>query len=305
MVIFMDTRETKKIIDELQLITSNMNFKFDKHIFGKVISINGDTADIQLLASTTTIQNIKFRQGLNLEVNDYIAILTINNSLNNMLIDFKINNMNDMVTNNLNYRNIQIIEQLNDYSNWTGTTNDLIYYKIGNNCIRLTENDNIGSLLQTYKIGTWDLTNQSIIDDYICLPIYVSDSSLVDTNGIEIIFETSSGNYYYYNYINTFILDGFNFINIAKDNFNTTGSPDWGNITKIYIGWYSKNNALNQFISFCVLFLAQYMTNLIKVNVPTTSSDSGEKGHYAINNTHLYLCVNTNNWKRIPFDGGW
>lgn len=39
--------------------------------------------------------------------------------------------------------------------------------------------------------------------------------------------------------------------------------------------------------------------NLRRVDVPATSTAAGELGDFAMDATHLYLCVSANSWRRI------
>jgi hypothetical protein len=37
------------------------------------------------------------------------------------------------------------------------------------------------------------------------------------------------------------------------------------------------------------------------VSAPSTSSSTGRQGQIAFDNSYLYVCVDSNNWKTIPF----
>lgn len=52
----------------------------------KILSINGNKADIGFADSDTVIQNVKINDGLNLSVNDEAYVLLINFSPSNLLI---------------------------------------------------------------------------------------------------------------------------------------------------------------------------------------------------------------------------
>lgn len=44
---------------------------------------------------------------------------------------------------------------------------------------------------------------------------------------------------------------------------------------------------------------AKIVDTLIKVEVPASASAEGSVGQYALDTNYLYLCVDTNTWKRI------
>jgi hypothetical protein len=58
---------------------------------------------------------------------------------------------------------------------------------------------------------------------------------------------------------------------------------------------------------FSVIFtgLAGQAGPILTGIVPTLSSDLGDIGSIAYDSTHLYVCVDTNTWKRIQFDTNW
>jgi hypothetical protein len=42
-----------------------------------------------------------------------------------------------------------------------------------------------------------------------------------------------------------------------------------------------------------------FLSTLSFVSVPATATSTGTVGQFAANTTHLYICVNTNTWRRV------
>lgn len=63
--------------------------KFNRKVVAKVVSVGVGVANIQLLDSSNTISNVKVRDGLTLDIDDYVYVEAINGSLNNIFIDIK------------------------------------------------------------------------------------------------------------------------------------------------------------------------------------------------------------------------
>lgn len=118
-----------------------------------------------------------------------------------------------------------------------------VLYEYGNLSIRLY------AQLPSAKLGiereeSLDMTvfpsgEASTTSDYIYVVFYIEDLGQIDTNGVWIRFETSSGNYYEYSYVKTSISVGWNYIVVAKSSFTATGSPDWSTITSWWVGYNS------------------------------------------------------------------
>lgn len=45
--------------------------------------------------------------------------------------------------------------------------------------------------------------------------------------------------------------------------------------------------------------------NIMTSNVPAIPTSTGVKGRIAYDTNYIYICVDTNTWKRIAFDGSW
>ena len=41
------------------------------------------------------------------------------------------------------------------------------------------------------------------------------------------------------------------------------------------------------------------------ISIPSTPTSEGNKGDVVVDETHMYVCVNTNTWKRINLDNTW
>lgn len=82
-------------------------------------------------------------------------------------------------------------------------------------------------------------------------------------------------------------------IEITDNNYSSVvtlmKSVDWGNIY---------GNIEDQFDLF--VQLANY--GKVVSSIPTTPTSTGTKNQIAFDETHLYICVDTNSWKRVTFE---
>jgi len=230
--------------------------------------VNGDFANIKFGTSTTTIYNVKIRDGLVLKVDDEVYVLYINGNSNNMIIDSKVDQL-ELMFDLYSKKEVKVIDRFQDSSGWTSGAGtqayDFIHKKFGDRALKISEDDNTSSTLYSTKSGlSLDLTHFDYdeindttpvakIAEQIFLGFYIDDVDYV--NDVTLTLSTSGGNYFEYTY--STLRTGWNLIRTAKNSFTETGSPDWSNITEIKLEWESTNNAINKFVTFSALYLIQ------------------------------------------------
>lgn len=124
--------------------------------------------------------------------------------------------------------------------------------KVGNEALRITENDNVAGFLSSKKTVSYDysvLNNGSDFanDDYFNFIVNISDVSL--TQDLIFIFRTDASNFYTIT-INSGLVTGSKTYSVLKSLAVATLSPDWADVTEIEIGWTSVINAINEFVVF-------------------------------------------------------
>jgi hypothetical protein len=117
----------------------------------------------------------------------------------------------------------------------------------GNASLKLLENDNVSSYNSAFVGGLTEDFSSVGTGDFLNMIFFISDVTYL--NDISYYFETSAGNHYRFN-INSGLATGLNIKKLAKSAATPTGAPDWSNITKIAVEWYSKINAQNEYVSF-------------------------------------------------------
>ena len=169
---------------------------------------------------------------------------------------------------------------MQDVSVWTSGTGtqsaDSVNVKLGDYSLKILENDNTTGDLYSDKNGIaldfLELNNKETSDenDYISLICYVSDANAIDlTGGISIRFSQDTP---YTNTnrkmgsILTGIVTGWNFFQLKKSSFSTSGSGAWDGIQSIRLNWKSKNNYQNEYISFQLVQLIKKDPSLLKPN---------------------------------------
>ena len=89
---FGNPQSDKTLIDEItRLVFKRIKseLKFDKTYVAKVVAVGTGVADVQIEDSVNTIAGVKNRSGETLNINDYVYIEAINNSLTNIVIKYK------------------------------------------------------------------------------------------------------------------------------------------------------------------------------------------------------------------------
>lgn len=244
------------------------NANFNKYTRATVQYINGDYANIKIGNSTTTIYNVKIRDGLALKVDDEVYVMYINGNSNNMFIDSKVDQL-ELMFDLYSKKEVKVIDRFQDSSLWTsgaGTqSDDFINKKFGDRALKIAEDDNTASTLYSTKSSIsldlfhfdYDEINETTpvakVADQIFIGFYIDNVSYV--NDITLTFTTSGGNYFEYTY--STLKTGWNLIRTTKSSFSETGSPDWSNITEIKLEWSSTSNASGKFVTFSALYLVQ------------------------------------------------
>lgn len=169
---------------------------------------------------------------------------------------------------NAYYGNVKTADDFQDESLWTiisgSQTVDTTNVKIGNNSIRITETDNTASALRSKLDGisldfsTLNNGKPSTDDDYIILPIYISDASFV----ADIQFAFSQDSIFSTTNIKNIVFNsgfvtGWNYLKAKKSTASTGGTGSWSGIQSIRITWTSVSNALNQYVSFQLIQLVK------------------------------------------------
>lgn len=167
---------------------------------------------------------------------------------------------------NAYFGNTKLGDDFQDESIWTsglGTQSaDTINVKIGNQSLKILENNNTAGLLSSdknnisldfSKLGNDEISTDA---DYIEIILFVSDATFVDTMRITFDQDTPFTGTNRKFFIPS-VITGFNFIKVKKSDFTTTGSGAWTGIQSIRIQWESLANAQDEFISFQLIQLVK------------------------------------------------
>lgn len=169
------------------------------------------------------------------------------------------------------YGNTKLIDDFQDISKWTvgaGTQMaSTANAKIGNQSLKLIENDNVAGLVVTnlnnINLDLTILNNCEIStdNDFIYFVLYVSDVTKIDMstgNGIRIFFDQASLSdraNAKYTILTSELSTGWNFVKIKKSEFLTNGNGKWTDIKSIHIRWTSVTNAQTAFVTFQLIQL--------------------------------------------------
>lgn len=140
-------------------------------------------------------------------------------------------------------------------------TTDLEIYRLGTQSIRITEDDNTGSYLDSARnnvgLNLSQFADGSVSDteDYICAIFYVSNASLVDVVTIICGFDSSYDGDPKYEYQISTVVTGWNYVKIKKSAFANTNMTNWDTIGSLKVAWTSLDNAIGEFVSFQSLYL--------------------------------------------------
>jgi hypothetical protein len=110
---FVVATEFEKLI-KYNIEANMLNITRDKHYRGTIQSINGNVADVLLLNASTPIPDVKINTGINLFEDEEVYVLALNGSLNNLLIDSKVLDLDLLY--GVNVDNFLNIETFQDYS---------------------------------------------------------------------------------------------------------------------------------------------------------------------------------------------
>ena len=153
------------------------------------------------------------------------------------------------------YSNTKLGAMFQTDETWSAGTADTTNHFLGTQALRLTEDDNVAGYKLAERTGlslnfaALNNGEASTTDDYVKLGVYVSNVAKTEKLVIY-LGDVSGGNYYSYTILAASLITGKNFINIKKSDFTTTGSPNWNNLPKTQIRFYSTINAINEYVSF-------------------------------------------------------
>jgi len=234
----------------------------DRQYRGTIESINGNVADVLLLDASTAITDVKIKSGINLFADEDVYVTAINGSLNNMVINTRVLDIDLLY--GVNVANYLLVETFQDYTDWTndlstGTiSQDEIIKKYNGKAVKFS----IDNIVDTYAMKadvSLDLTEfpdgtSSDTDDLIAISFYISDINAIDESaGIYLTLDTVEGNdlyEYYYDDFHTTLVTGWNNTYIDKGSFSEVGSPDWSNINLIYLQFESYATYEDEYITF-------------------------------------------------------
>ena len=169
---------------------------------------------------------------------------------------------------NAYFGNTKLGDDFQDDSVWTLQStgiksSDLTNVKIGNQSVKLLENDNISTTLIIVKnnisIDFNSLNNgqSSSEDDYIYFVHFVSNASLIAEIriyfGADTIMDIANAK----RIIFSNFVTGWNFFKFKKSDFITLGTGNWDNIQSIRLQAASLINAQNEFVSFQLIQLVK------------------------------------------------
>lgn len=170
---------------------------------------------------------------------------------------------------NAYFGNTKLGDDFQDDSAWTsvlGTQSaDTTNVKIGSQSLKILENDNVAGALISHLNGiSLDfniLNNGEVSDDndYILIPIFVSDVSFINAVSVLLDQDTPFGgtDFKSISISAGSLVTGWNFLKIKKSDFSTNGSGSFSGIQSIRIRWDSLINAQNEFVSFQLIQLVK------------------------------------------------
>ena len=86
----------------------------DRQYRGTIESINGNVADVLLLDASTAITDVKIKSGINLFADEDVYVTAINGSLNNMVINTRVLDIDLLY--GVNVANYLLVETFQDYT---------------------------------------------------------------------------------------------------------------------------------------------------------------------------------------------
>mgnify|MGYP005853860735 CR=1 FL=1 len=130
---------------------------------------------------------------------------------------------------------------------------DTTHYITGSQSIRL-QADADGATAALFKTVDWDLASMS----HILLKVYVTDATKLASAGIGVVLATNGWSAYYGSWQTpTRLRNGWNFIKIAKTDFESEGSANWSDINTLSLFAYSASGQRSD-VSFDDLRMDQY-----------------------------------------------
>ena len=162
-----------------------------------------------------------------------------------------------------NVKEIDNCENSNTYdTTGTLTKSTVLDVICGTSGVKILEPNNTAGYLAIDKevtlADTMDLTEfwsgaASASTDYISLIYYVSDETYFSSLNVRL--GINSSNYYYYTFAS--FSTGWNFTDLRKDLFASSGSPDWSDVQWIQLGYTTLSNAQNEYVIFNKVFLVR------------------------------------------------
>jgi len=161
------------------------------------------------------------------------------------------------------YGNTKLADDFQDASLWSniaGTqSTDTVNVVLGNQALRITENDGVGGLLYSNKnnapLDFTILTNSETAtdNDIIVIDIFVSNVAAVNLlgSGVRVIFDKSVNNagtdYKFHIFDN--LVTGKNRVYLAKTAWTTVGSINWNEIGSMQFGWESNAGFSGEYVT--------------------------------------------------------
>lgn len=166
-------------------------------------------------------------------------------------------NPNDYVINTKQIENFQ--DETVFVAGGSIITADTTNVKLNTQSLRVEETDNVASSVLALRDNISppiDLTNLSSGEisgdnDYIVVPVYISDVTFVVNVKIQLGSDLVFGANYFNEQVNQLsLVTGWNVLKLKKVNFDAIGAPDWGNIQSLRVLWTSSVNAAGVYVSF-------------------------------------------------------
>lgn len=140
-------------------------------------------------------------------------------------------------------------------------SDDYIHKKYKGKGVRGTIVSDTSQSYTIFKNVTLDLSayddgvGTTSTEDYIGFSFYLSNSTIFSATPIgTLTFETSTNNYFYSD-LNITTTTGWNVISLLKNDFIEVGSPNWSNITKMYLKYDVASGNSNEYITMGIISL--------------------------------------------------
>lgn len=208
--------------------------------------------------------------------------------------------------------NVKHIADISFDENWTVVaggaiqTYDTVNTKIGNQSLRITENDATGGFLSSARnsialdLSTFPDGSASATTDYIRVVFYISDITKVSFSsslGIRLVFDQATTPLWtnfklytiYQDDAGGSLVTGWNCRTIAKSAFSTFGTGAWSGIQSINIGWDSTASATGAYVSIQSIDMVRKDPSASVPNPFQRKENGSYVRDFAINNGFWWL----------------